>query len=87
MFKSIRAWFLYYVVCALVWLDARRATLTRIDRAWFVNGSIKGYDPYVSFKNATPQAPKQWFFLVDQKGPTDLAELWVSDREAELKLR
>jgi hypothetical protein len=55
--------------------------------SWFVNGSIKGYDPYVSFKNATPQAPKQWFFLVDQKGPTDLAELWVSDREAELKLR
>jgi hypothetical protein len=25
MFKSIRSRFLYYVVCALVWLDARRA--------------------------------------------------------------
>ncbi len=55
---------------------------------WFVNGSIKGYDPYVSWKNATPDQPKQWFFLWDSMhGPTEMSELWVSNRKAELKLR
>jgi hypothetical protein len=55
---------------------------------WFVNGSIKGYDPYVSFKNATPDFPKQWFFLIDSvHGPTEMSELWVAKRQEELKLR
>ena len=55
---------------------------------WLVNGSIKGYDPYVSWKNATPAQPKQWFFLIDsQHGPTELSELWVAKRSEELKLR
>lgn len=55
---------------------------------WFVNGSIKGYDPYVAFKNATPDYPKQWFYLFDSEhGPTEMSELWIAKRDLELKLR
>lgn len=55
---------------------------------WFVNGSMKGYDPYISFKNASPDAPKQWFYLFDSEhGPTEMSELWIAKREEELKLR
>jgi len=76
--------------------DRRRATDVHVighwhqlqyGRRWFVNGSIKGYDPYAASKNFAPEEPAQWFFIIDAKrGPTDFVPLWVGDPEREREL-
>lgn len=57
-------------------------------RRWFVNGSIKGYDPYVSSKNARPERPQQWFYVLDEAhGATCMTPIWVESKKEELALR
>jgi hypothetical protein len=79
--KAVKSW------------DLRRATDVHLvghlhtllyGRRWFMNGSLKGYDPYASGKNLEPEEPAQWFFLIDSKrGPTHLEPMWVGDHEQE----
>lgn len=54
---------------------------------WVLNGSVVGYNSYAMSIKATPEPPKQWFYILDSKrGKSLSAPVWVSDTEAESKL-